>query len=168
MNGCGGRNDSFNEGEAIRFALGHGRNGAALALAGDDNDAALAGLVLRKAAVDPLFLAVGRFDVAAEIAAVNLDRTRERCTLDFGGDGFAELVSENEGRLVLAIDIAGKLEHGDALHRVGKDDDSSEKVNESHLAVGEDRAARPALIAFFLNASGSALLKSSIYEFSIS
>jgi len=63
VNGSGGRNDSFNEGEAIRFALGHGRNGAALALAGDDNDAALAGLVLGKAAVDPVFLAVGRFDV---------------------------------------------------------------------------------------------------------
>ncbi len=62
MNGCGRGNNGFNEGEAIRFALGHGRNGAALALAGDDDDAALAGLVLGKAAVDPVFLAVGRLE----------------------------------------------------------------------------------------------------------
>ncbi len=123
MNGCGRGNNGFNEGEAIRFALGHGRNGAALALAGDDDDAALAGLVLGKAAVDPVFLAVGRLDVAAEITAIHFNRAGERCTLDFGGDGLAELVSENEGRLVLAIEIAGKLEHRNTLDRVRKDDD---------------------------------------------
>ncbi len=141
MNGCGRRNDSFDEGEAVRFALGYGRNGAPLALAGHDHDAALASLVLSKTAVDPVFFAVGWLDMAAKIATVNLDRAGKGSALDFGSDGFAELVSENEGRLVLAIDIAGKLEHGDALHRICENNGSSKKVNESHLPAGEDRAA---------------------------
>ena len=45
------------------------------------------------------------------IAAVNLDRAGKLCALDFRCDGFAELMSENEGRLVLAIEVAGELEH---------------------------------------------------------
>ena len=74
VNGGGGRNDALNEGQAIRFRLGHGRNGAALAFARDNHNAALAGLVLGKAAVDPVFFAVGRLNVAAKIAAVDLNR----------------------------------------------------------------------------------------------
>ena len=54
--------------------LGHGRNGAALVFARDNHDAALAGLVLGKPTVDPVFFAVGRLNVAAKIAPIDLNR----------------------------------------------------------------------------------------------
>ena len=61
--------------------------------------------------------------------------------LDLGSDGFPELVSQHEGRLILAIEIAGKLEHRNALGCVRKDDDCGQEVHELHFPAGEDRAA---------------------------
>ena len=136
------RDDAFNEGETVRFGLRDGRDRASAALASDDDDAALPSLVLGKAAVDPVHLLICRADVAAEVCAVDFDCAGKGCALDFGGDCFAELVSENEGRLVLAIEIAGELEHGHALDRVRKDDDRGKEVNEGHLAAGKDGPAR--------------------------
>ena len=45
------RDDALNEGKAVRFGLDDGRNGASAALASDDHDAALAGLVFGKTAI---------------------------------------------------------------------------------------------------------------------
>jgi hypothetical protein len=69
MNGRSWRNDALNEGEAVSFGACHGRNRAALTLAGDDHHAALARLVLGKPAVDAVLFEVCRFDITAEIAA---------------------------------------------------------------------------------------------------
>lgn len=139
----GGRgDDAFHERQPFGFGLCDGRNGPAATLASDDHDAALLALVLGKAAVDAIFLEIGGADMTAEIATINLNRTRKRRALDLRGDGFAELVSENESRLVLAIEIAGELKHGNALDRVRQDDDGGKEVNEGHLATVEDRAAR--------------------------
>ena len=50
-------------------------------------------------------------------------------------------MSENKGCLVLAVEIAGELKHGHALHRVGKDHNRGKEVNEGHLTAGEYRPA---------------------------
>jgi len=39
------RDDAFNESKAFSFCLGNSRNGAALAFASNDDNAALAGLI---------------------------------------------------------------------------------------------------------------------------
>ncbi len=49
-------------------------------------------------------------------------------------------MSQNERRLILAIDITAKLEHRNALHRIRQDDDRGKEVNELHFPAGEDRA----------------------------
>ena len=60
------------EGNAGRLGLGNGRNSAALALASDDHNLALTSLVLSKATVFAIFLAVLRSNMAAKIGAVQL------------------------------------------------------------------------------------------------
>ena len=79
---------------------------AALALAQGDHDAALAGLMLCKATVNPIFCLVGRADVAAEVRAVDFNFAVELQALRLGSQRFADFVRENEGRLVLAVQIA--------------------------------------------------------------
>ena len=128
MNGRVRGTDALNEGEAIGFRFGDGRDGPATAFAGDDDNAALVALVLGKAAINAIFLEVRRANDTAEVSAIDFDRAGKGCALDFGSDGFAELVSENEGRLVLAIEVAGKLEHRNTLDRVRKNDDRSKEV----------------------------------------
>ena len=81
------RDDAFNEREAIGFGLGDGRDGAAATLASDDDDAALSGLVLGKAAVDPVHLLVCGANMAAEVSAIDFDRARKGCALDLGCNG---------------------------------------------------------------------------------
>jgi hypothetical protein len=50
-------------------------------------------------------------------------------------------VRENEGRLVLAIEIAAHLERAMALRAVHENGDGGEDIAERHLAAGEDRSA---------------------------
>ena len=117
-------------------------SGAALALAQGDHDAALAGLVLAQAAVLAVFLAVLRADVTAEIGAVDLDvAVQDVAGLDLLRHRLAQLVGQDEGGLVLAIQIAAELHHADALGGVHDDADRGQQVHEVHLAAGEDRAA---------------------------
>jgi len=42
----------------------------------------------------------------------------KRCALNLAGTGFPQFMTENKGAFVLAIEIAGELEHGHALDRV--------------------------------------------------
>ena len=63
--------DLGNKANAIGFLPCHGRHGAALALASDDHDAALAGLVLSKATVDAVLFRIGRPNVATEVRAID-------------------------------------------------------------------------------------------------
>ena len=65
---------AFDCGDGLGFAVEHEGQRPTIALAHDDDDAALAVLVFGKAAVDPVFLVIGGLQVAAEIGAVHFDR----------------------------------------------------------------------------------------------
>ena len=55
--------------------------------------------------------------------------------------GFAQLVGKDEGGLILDVQIAAKLESGNALGAIHEDRDCGEQIDERQLAAGEDRAA---------------------------
>ena len=113
--------DLGDEIDAIGLLPGHGGLGSALALASDNDDAALAGLVLGKAAIHAVLFEVGWPNVAADVGAIDLDRAGERCALAISlADRFAELVAEHEGRPVLHVEIAAELQSADALGAVAR------------------------------------------------
>ena len=62
----------------------------------------------------------------------------------FRRDGLAQLVGQNESRLVLAIQIARELERANAFRAVGEDRDSEKIIADRALAVVEDRPGRDA------------------------
>lgn len=62
-----GRDDGADEGNTLGLGLRDGRDRAALALAGDNNNAALSGLMLRLAAIDAVLDMIGGTDVAADV-----------------------------------------------------------------------------------------------------
>ena len=68
----------------------------------------------------------------------------------FGRQGLPELVRQDEGGLVLAVEIAAQLERAMALRAVHEDGDGGEDIAERHFAAGEDR---PAGHAEFMTAS---------------
>ena len=131
----------------IAFLGDDERQGPAVALAGHGNHLALAGLILRRAAIDALRFFVGLLDVAAKICAVNFD-----CAGEFGLVGIvylrahrlAQLVRDNEGRLVLHVEIPAELQRRNALDRVDEDRDGAEIVADRQLAAMKERAARHA------------------------
>ena len=119
------------------------RQGAAHNLAGDHHDLALAGAFLGKPAIDPLGFLVLRLLVAAGVHAIDVNLARQlAATLNLGTQRFAELVGEDEGRLVLAIEVAAQLERGMPFGSVGEDRDGEKVIPNSPLAVGEDRPRR--------------------------
>ena len=75
VDGRAGCNRFARKGNASRFGLGNGRDCAAMALAGDDDNLALASLVLSKTAVLAIFFAVLWADVAAKVGAIKLNVT---------------------------------------------------------------------------------------------
>ena len=100
---------------AVAFDHADEWNGTAKAFAQGDHNATCAGLVLGKATVNALFLHVVRANVTAEICTVDFNfAVQFFAGVDFSSDGFAQLVTENECRLVLAVKIAGKLNGGRA------------------------------------------------------
>jgi hypothetical protein len=144
MDDTADRDKLFNESHAVCLCLSFGRKCPALALASNDDNAALPCLMLCTAPVNAIHFEIFRPDVSAEVGAVNFDSAGKGFISDFRCQNFTELVSENESRLVLAIEIPCKLNSGKPLHAVCHDDDRREKVNEAHLAAGEDRAGRDA------------------------
>lgn len=80
--------------------------------------------------------------MAAEIGAIHLNRAGNCHVLHFRRKRFADLVSHDESRLVLHVEIAGKLEGAMALGAVDEDGDSKEVVADRQLAAGEDGAQR--------------------------
>ena len=78
-----------------------------MALAGDNDNAALSRLMLHKAPIHTVFFEVRRANMAAEIGAIHFDRAANVEALDLGSHGFAKLVAEHESRLVLAVEVAG-------------------------------------------------------------
>jgi len=66
--------------------------------------------------------------------------------------GLAQLVRKDEGRLVLAVEIAAQLERRNPLGAVHEDYDGGQEIGEAHLARGEDRAASDAELVMASNA----------------
>lgn len=134
--------DLRNERHAIGFGLGDGRERAPVALARNDHDAALAGLVLRKAAINAVLLLIGGADMAADIGAIDFHRALNLHACVLGSHGFAQLVSEHKGRPILHVEIAPELQGADTFGAVHEDGDSQKVVANRKLAAGEDRARR--------------------------
>lgn len=66
----------------------------------------------RKATVHPVNLVVLRADVPAEVGAIDLNVPDQHLArLGLAGHRLAQLVGQHEGRLVLAVEVAGELEH---------------------------------------------------------
>jgi hypothetical protein len=85
---------------------------------------ALACLFLSKAAVGALSLAVLGLLVAARIHAIDVDfadQLRRGGVMDLRAKRFPQLVRENEGGLVLAIQVAAQLERAMTLGAVRED-----------------------------------------------
>jgi hypothetical protein len=83
-------------------------------------------------------LVVRRLDVAAEVAAVDLDTTRRHGALVLGRHSLAELVGQDESRLVLAVQVAAQLERAMPLGSVREDGDGEQVVPDGELAADED------------------------------
>lgn len=116
--------------------------GIAVALPGDNDHLALAGLVNLAATVLAIRLAVGGLHVAAEVNSIDLDFSRQFRSGLFRRQSLTDLVREDEGRLVLAVQVAGELEGAMALCPVHEDCDSRENVAQVHLPAREERARR--------------------------
>lgn len=132
------------------FRLEHGSKGASAALTGVNHPLALAGLVLGKATVLTVFLAVLRTDVTADVAAVNFNRFTGLADHDdphLGRQCFAKLVGQHEGRLIQHVQIAAKLQGADALDGVHENDDCGHVIPDRQLVVGEQGARGWAEIA---------------------
>lgn len=117
----------------------HGRKRAATTLAGNDNDTALAGLVLCQAAILTVGFHVLRPDMTAEVRTIDLNRTAERVRYRFSGHRLTQLVRENPSRLVLHVQIASELKRRNALGSVRQDRDRAKHVGEAELARSKDR-----------------------------
>ena len=78
--------------------------------------------------------------MAAEIRTVDLDFIVKRVIRRFLCQSFAELVRQNESRLVLHVQIAAELQSRKALGRVHEDADRAKQIDEGQLAAGEDRS----------------------------
>jgi hypothetical protein len=76
MNDASGRNKVFYKGYSICFRPSNGCESATLPFAGNDNDPALAGLMLGAAAVDPILFEVGGADMVAKVSAIDLDNAK--------------------------------------------------------------------------------------------
>ena len=104
--------------------------------------AALVGLLVGgKAAVDPVGFFVLRADMAVDVSAVHVNFAGQGLHLPLFHQRFTDFVRQDEGSLVLNIEIAGKLQGGNALHRVGEDGDRGQVHLQRQLVEGEDRAA---------------------------
>lgn len=137
------RDARLDEVSGMAFALEHGRDRIAAALADDDDDLALAVLVLEQAAVAPVLAKVRRLHIAAEIAAIdfrNLAFSADHPVLVLGCHRLAELVQEHEGALVGQAQIAGDRQCALALHFVAEDRDGREIDAQGKLVRRKQRA----------------------------
>ncbi len=137
--GAGG-DAAFQHRKRLSFTFEDVGKRAAVAFAHDDDDAALAGLVDRKATVAAVFFVIGGLGIAAKIGAVDFDRTGSLHGFDFRRHGLADFVGHDVGGLVLHVEIAGKRQGGLALDLVDEDRDGEKVGRNRELAAGEDRA----------------------------
>ena len=145
VNDCAGGDVLADQRDCIALARHNEWKGPPHHFAGDDYDLALAGLFLSKPAISTIRFAVRLLDLTAEIRAVDFYRTRELGlirVLNLGAHRFPQLVRDNEGRLVLAIEIAAQLQGAMALDAVHKDRDREKVIPNRAFAILKNGARR--------------------------
>src|SRR6202023_1207323 len=114
----------------------------AVALADDDDGAALARLIETEAAILAVLFEIGGLHVTAEVARVHfrdLALSADHAALQFGRHGFAQLVRQNESRLVGHAEVAGERKHALALPLVTETRDGCEVAFDREFAGREQR-----------------------------
>ena len=102
---------------AFSFGQGDSRQGAAQAFTHNHNRAAASVPMLFLATIHAVSFDVGRADMTAIVCAINFDMTcQDFAYLDLTGHRFAHFVGQYESGLVVAVQIARKLDHGHALY----------------------------------------------------
>jgi dipeptidyl aminopeptidase/acylaminoacyl peptidase len=76
-------------------------------------------------------------NVAAEIRAVYFDLTRDSRALGFRSENFADFVSHDESRLVLAIQVAAQLQGAMTLHAVDENRNRQEVARIESLRLAK-------------------------------
>lgn len=133
------------------FRMEHCRDRVTAALADDHNNLALAGLIAKQATVAAVFLHVGGLGIAAEIAAIDFNRlsfTADNAALHFLCHGFAQLVQQDECRLVRRAQVAAEGERALALHLVAEHGNGRQIAAQGQLVRTEQRAAGDRKILF--------------------
>ena len=97
-----------------------------------------------KATVEAIDLVIGGPHVATKICTVHLDLARNGRPVGFGRQGFADFVSHDKRRLVLAIQVPAQLQGAMTLRAVDEDGDCQEVVTDRKFAAGENRPGRDA------------------------
>lgn len=115
---------------------------ATLALPNCDDAAAVMRAVSFEAPVNAVGARIRRANVASDIGAVDLDRSREHEAVCLTSKGFPDLVGENERRLVRYPCASRQLKNRHALGAVDQNGDRTEQVDKSELAGCKDRPAR--------------------------
>lgn len=95
--------------DCVGFLTNNHGHGAAVALASRDHDATFASLVLSETTIDAVLFPIGRLDVSAEVRAVDFDFARSFMGGGGIGDGFAQLVTQDESCFVLRVEDARQL-----------------------------------------------------------
>ena len=144
MNDGAGLDDVGEGFDRSGFGFEHEGQRLAVFLAGDHDDATLAGLVDRKATVAAVLFVIRGLHIPAEVGAIDGDFAGNGFANFLGGKGLANFVGHDESGLVLAIEVARELQGTMALRAVDEDRDSQEVIANRALAAGEDRAGRDA------------------------
>jgi len=141
VDGAAGRDALADDRDAVAFLAGDKGQCPAAPLAHDDYDTALAGLFFGKATADALSGLVRGLPMPRKICTIYFDGDREVNVGLFGRDCLAQLVCQDERRLVLAIEIAAQLQRAMPLRAVDEDGDGEKVVADRPLAVLKGRAS---------------------------
>jgi hypothetical protein len=144
INGAAGRYGASNRDDRSILRSENKRQRPTAALAHDNDNAALAGLMFCKPPINAVGLVIRWPNVAAEICAVHFDLAGNGRAVRFRCKGFADFVSHDECRLVLAIQVAAQLQGAMTFCAVHENRDSEKVVADRKLAAGENGARRDA------------------------
>lgn len=109
MNRGTGCNVAAGEGDTSGLRFRNMRKGRALCFASNNDNLALAGLVLAAAQVFTVFAAIAGLHIAAKISAIDLYITAQSTLGASQRYGFAHLVAENESAVVGNAKVAAHL-----------------------------------------------------------
>jgi len=107
--------------------------------------------MLAEAAIYAVLAKIGRPNIAAEIAAINLGYlaiATDHAALQFGRHRLAELVQQNERAFVGHVKIAAQCQRRLALYLIAENGDGREIAAQRQLVAGKQRAAGKREILF--------------------